>query len=46
MAGLRFADIIGERVTIKVKNNGQYTNINEIKRETEGAGSANDEPDF
>jgi hypothetical protein len=45
MAGLRFADIIGERVTIKVKNNGQYTNINEIKRETEG-GSANSEPDF
>jgi hypothetical protein len=32
-------------VTIKVKNNGQYTNINEIKRETEG-GSVNSEPDF
>lgn len=45
--GLRFSDIIGERVLIKVKNNNGYTNVNAIDPDREGGSAkANSEPDF
>lgn len=48
MKGLKFSDLQGTRVVIKVKNNGSYTNINAIEKDTEasGSGSSNDQPDF
>jgi hypothetical protein len=49
MRGLKFSDIQGERVLIKIKNNNGYTNVNAIERDDTstktGTGTSSD-PDF
>lgn len=47
MNSLKFSDIQGERVLIKIKNNNGYTNVNAIERDSEGSKSTGtSEPDF
>lgn len=48
MNTLKFSDIQGERVMIKIKNSNGYTNVNAIERDGEGikSSSASSDPDF
>jgi hypothetical protein len=49
MRGLKFSDIIGERVLIKIKNNNGFTNVNAIEKDTPSSSSSASkpsEPDF